>query len=143
MILAGKTSPAVGTLQERISAEGCSGRVAFAGIRGDIDRLMIASDVLIFPSRGEGLGMAAVEAQAAGLPVLASTGVPRECVVVPELVEFRDVADGAAAWGDALLSLMERAGRVTDANARVAASAFAIEHSASALHRLYRHGTLT
>ena len=33
--------------------------------------------------------MVAVEAQAAGLPVLASTEVPRECAVVPELVRFK------------------------------------------------------
>lgn len=143
MILAGKTSPAVSVLEQRIAAAGCAGRFAFAGIRDDIDRLMIASDVLIFPSRGEGLGMVAVEAQAAGLPVLASKGVPRECVVVPELVEFRDVADGADAWGGALRSLMERRGRVADANERVLSSAFAIENSARALHRLYGNGVLT
>lgn len=143
MILAGKTSPAVAVLEQRIAAEGCAGRVAFAGIRDDIDRLMLASDVLIFPSRGEGLGMAAVEAQAAGLPVLASNGVPRECVVVPDLVEFRDVADGADVWGRALLSLMARRGRVADANKRVLASAFAIENAARALHRLYGDGVLT
>ena len=88
VIFAGAPSPAVVALEERIAEAGLAGRIRFLGIRNDLKRLMYASDVLLFPSRGEGLGMVAVEAQAAGLPVLASTAVPRECVVVPELVRF-------------------------------------------------------
>ena len=98
-------SPAVPILEERIAAAGLEGRIQFAGIRKDIERLMLASDVLLFPSRGEGLGMVAVEAQAAGLPVLVSDAVPRECVVVPELVRFQKVEAGEAAWAADLLQL--------------------------------------
>jgi glycosyltransferase involved in cell wall biosynthesis len=103
---------------------------------------MIASDVLLFPSRGEGLGMAAVEAQAAGLPVLAADTVPRECVVVPELVKFLVVEDGEKQWATDLLQLAAGRGRVSDANQRVATSAFSINHSAGALLQLYIQGTL-
>ena len=116
---------------------GLEGRIRFVGIRKDIERLMLASDVLLFPSRAEGLGMVAVEAQAAGLPVLASTDVPAECVVVPELVRFKEVEEGEAAWADDLLQLAGQPGTFHDANQRVAASAFAIENSSRALVRLY------
>jgi glycosyltransferase EpsF len=142
LLLAGHPSAAVTVLQRRAAEAGCGGRIHFAGIRRDIERLMLASDALLFPSRGEGLGMVAVEAQAAGLPVLASTAVPRECVVVPELVRFRDTADGAAAWAADLLDLARQPRNPTEANRRVAASAFAIEHSARALLRLYGEGVL-
>ena len=103
MLLAGAPSPAVAILEGRIAAAGLQGCIRFAGIRKDIERLMLAGDVLLFPSRGEGLGMVAVEAQAAGLPVLVSNAVPRECVVVPELVRFQKVEAGEAAWAADLL----------------------------------------
>lgn len=143
MLLAGAPSPAVAILEGRIAAAGLQGRIRFAGIRKDIQRLMLAGDVLLFPSRGEGLGMVAVEAQAAGLPVLLSNAVPRECVVVPELVRFQKVEAGEAAWAADLLQLAARSQKILGANQRVAASAFSIDSSARALLRLYSEGTLT
>lgn len=137
MLLAGASSPAVPILEQRIAEAGVEGRIRFLGIRQDIERLMLASDVLLFPSRAEGLGMVAVEAQAAGLPVLASTDVPAECVVVPELVRFRDVKDGPAAWADDLLEMATQPPDIADANQRVAASPFSIENSSLALARIY------
>ena len=100
-------------------------------------------DALLFPSRAEGLGMVAVEAQAAGLPVLASTAVPRECVVIPQLVRFQSLNDGVSAWSEQLLRLIDRP-RLDPiaANHQVAASPFSIAHSAGALERLYRDGIL-
>jgi glycosyltransferase EpsF len=143
MLLAGAPSPAVPILEQLIAASGLEGRIRFAGIRQDIERLMLASDVLLFPSRGEGLGMVAVEAQAAGLPVLASNAVPRECVVVPELVRFQKVEAGEAAWAADLLRLAARPQNIRGANQKVAASAFSIDNSAGALLRLYSEGTLS
>ena len=142
-LFAGAPSPATLLLQERIAAAGVQAQIAFAGIRQDIARLTSAADALLFPSRAEGLGMVAVEAQAAGLPVLASTDVPREAVVVPELVRFERVDAGVAAWRDAVLTLALAPRPDADlANRRIAASAFAIERSAARLERLYREGEL-
>src|SRR4029079_5930776 len=58
-------------VEEQVAASGLSDRIRFAGTRLDIPRLMLAADLLLFPSIAEGLGMVAVEAQAAGTPVLA------------------------------------------------------------------------
>lgn len=140
MLLAGAGSPAVPVLEQRIAEAGLEGRIRFLGIRKDIERLMLASNVLLFPSRAEGLGMVAVEAQAAGLPVLASTDVPAECVVVPELVRFKDVKAGVPAWADDLLEIATRPREIREANQRVAGSAFSIENSSLALARLYSNG---
>ena len=142
MVLAGALSPAVPVLEARIAEAGLAGRIVFAGMRRDIEQLMAGADVLLFPSRGEGLGMVAVEAQAAGLPVLASSAVPRECVVVPGLVRFRELSDGAGAWADDLLALAERKDDTEASNRMVAGSAFAIWNSADALEVLYREGRL-
>jgi glycosyltransferase involved in cell wall biosynthesis len=142
MLLAGAHSSAVPILEELIAAAGLEERIRFTGIRKDVERLMLGSDVLLFPSRGEGLGMVAVEAQAAGLPVLVSEAVPRECVVVPELVRFQKVEAGEAAWAADLLQLAAQPRDILGANQRVAASAFSIDRSARALLKLYSQGNL-
>jgi len=142
-LFAGAPSPATPILRQRIESAALGDRIAFAGARQDIGRLMAGADALLFPSRGEGLGLVAVEAQAAGLPVLASTEVPRECVVIPELVRFQRLEDGVPAWAEQLLQLVN--GPRFDAlaaNRHIAASPFAIAHSAKALERLYRDGVL-
>ena len=53
------------------------------GIRFDVNELMIASDVLILPSLFEGLGIVAIEAQAAGLPVYLSNTIPPDAKILP------------------------------------------------------------
>ena len=142
LLFAGALSPAVPVLEQRISAAGVSDRIKFTSIRRDIERLMIASDALLFPSRAEGLGMVAVEAQAAGLPVLASDAVPRECVVVPGLVRFRRLEAGASQWAADLLELAEGPRDAIAANRTVAQSPFAIANSAQALLKLYATASL-
>lgn len=47
-------------------------RVHWLGFRRDVPRIMAALDVLAFPSRMEGFGIAAAEAMAAGTPVVAA-----------------------------------------------------------------------
>ena len=86
--------------------------------------------------------MAVVEAQAAGLPVIAADSVPRESIVIPELVKFLAIKLGERQWATEVLRIIAEARRVPDANERVAVSAFSIRHSADALLRLYQHGTL-
>jgi len=142
MVLVGAPSKAVSVLEERIAAAGLGGSIRFLGIRRDIERLMSASDILLFPSRGEGLGMAAVEAQAAGLPVIAADTVPHECVVIPELVHFLRLEEGEKRWASELMRLAAAGRRVGDANRRVSASAFSLDKSAAALLDLYSNGTL-
>lgn len=137
VLFAGPPSPATPILNARITAAGLSDRIILLGIRRDMPRLMRGSDALLFPSRSEGLGMVAVEAQSAGLPVLASTEVPRECVVVPELVTFMDVRDGALSWAQALTRIAASPRFSRDPQALIVASDFAIRNSAARLAALY------
>jgi glycosyltransferase EpsF len=111
-------------------------------VRKDIERLMMGADVLLFPSRGEGLGMVAVEAQAAGLPVLASTDVPEECLVVPELVQFLQLSKGVAVWARRLLSMFHEIPDPLISNIKVRESPFSIENSANNLLNLYKESLL-
>ncbi|WP_103064183.1 glycosyltransferase [Actinomyces qiguomingii] len=63
-------------------------RVMFLGHSGRVSELYQAMDVFVLPSRFEGLGLAGVEAQCAGVPVVCSDRVPGEietlnCSFVP------------------------------------------------------------
>jgi glycosyltransferase involved in cell wall biosynthesis len=140
LLLAGQPSAATPILEDRIQTAGLKSRLRFIGIRHDINRLMLGSDALLFPSRGEGLGMVAVEAQSAGLPVLASLAVPRECVVSPELVTFLPLAGETKVWALELIRLIQLPRDARAGNEAVKNSAFALNHSAEAMCKLYSSG---
>ncbi len=55
--------------------------VLFLGQRRDVADLLFAMDVFLFPSLREGLPVAAIEAQASGLPVLMASTITREALV--------------------------------------------------------------
>lgn len=69
--------PLLAELQKRIENEHIT-NVRMIGKRFDVPEWLCAADMFIFPSIYEGLGIVAVEAQAAGLPVLASDTIPLE-----------------------------------------------------------------
>lgn len=71
-------------LREQTKSLGLQGRVSFLGSRADIPDLMQRSTALVLPSRWEGMPNVILEAQAAGLPVIASA-----VDGVNELIELR------------------------------------------------------
>ena len=112
--------------------------IHFLGIRHDIPQLMTGSDLLLFPSHAEGLGMVAVEAQASGLPVLTSDTTPRECQVVNEVVRFLPLGDGPARWANEARSITDQP--LPDhqtCNHAVVNSEFSIRNSAAKLLKVY------
>ena len=57
-------------LIRRVEDEGLSDRVRFTGYRQDVERWLKAADVFVFPSEAESFGLAPLEANACGLPVI-------------------------------------------------------------------------
>lgn len=82
------------------------GSVHFIGVRRDISEWYSAFDVLIMPSRFEGLPLAPVEAQAASLPVVASDAVPREAAFT-DLVRFVPHNLEPDVWAESLAAAVE------------------------------------
>ena len=88
--------------EEKVDNLGLSDSVIFLGNRGDVNRILQAMDVFLFPSLYEGLGIAALEAQAAGLPCIISDSVPSECRVT-DLAESLDLNLPIDEWADVVL----------------------------------------
>lgn len=113
-------------------------KIRFTGVRHDVPRLMSGADLLLVPSLAEGLGMVVVEAQAAGLRVLASDNVPGEAVVNSELVTFAQVDAKAEVWANKALQLINLPRLETGkCNQLVKLSPFSIENSAKRLLNVY------
>jgi glycosyltransferase involved in cell wall biosynthesis len=59
-------------LERQVRDRGLAGRVVLPGFRSDLDALLAAADVVTLPSFTEGLPNVALEASAAGIPVVAT-----------------------------------------------------------------------
>jgi glycosyltransferase involved in cell wall biosynthesis len=64
--------PLRGELERRVAELGLCGRVVLPGFRTDLDSLIGGADVVVLPSYTEGLPNVALEASAAGVPVVAT-----------------------------------------------------------------------
>jgi glycosyltransferase involved in cell wall biosynthesis len=131
-----------GAIEQQVRDAGIADRVVFAGVRPDVARLMLgAMDVFVFPSHFEGLGLAAVEAQAAGLPSFLSSVIPEEAAVVPLLVERLPLSEPAGVWAGAILAARKRS-RISrqEAWAAVDASPFNVQTGVRQLTAIYQQG---
>lgn len=138
MLMVGEGNEVKRQLQAQVNAWELEKQIRLTGVRKDVPRLMLGSDLLLFPSLEEGLGMVAVEAQAAGLRVLASDFVPKEGVVIPEVVRFYSLEATASSWSKEALRLMSLPKPDSEmCNSSVSNSAFSIENSARRLLQLY------
>ncbi len=97
------------SLTERRSRMGLEDTVFFLGSRGDIPSLMPCFDLLLVPSYTEGFCLAALEAQAAGTPVLASTGVPPEADMGLGLFFTLPLSAGTDAWAQKAADIIRTA----------------------------------
>jgi glycosyltransferase involved in cell wall biosynthesis len=138
MIMAGSGQRMRTKLENVVKTWGLEDKIRLTGIYPDVTRLMIGSNIFLFPAIEEGLGMVVVEAQAAGLRVLTSTGVPQESMVLPDIVEFKALEDGVSSWAKETLRLLNLPGPdVVACNSAVRDSAFSIENSAKKLLEIY------
>jgi len=139
LLMAGARDDSRKALESHIECWGLQEQLRLLGVRSDLPRLMRAADVLLFPSRQEGLGMVAVEAQAAGLHVVASTAVPQECVVISDLYHALSLTEPVEKWSDVLLETLSKPKLSSEVCGQaIQMSAFSIGRSANRLDEIYR-----
>jgi len=100
--------------------------------------MLEAMDCFVLPSRYEGLGLVAIEAQAAGLPCVLSDRVPPEAMVDSELVTFLSLEDSPANWAETIWQLKGKKIIANPAHLQqFYDSEFNLERSAALLSRTY------
>lgn len=103
LILVG-AGPLEDRVKGKVSKKRLSDCVHFLGNRKDMNRIYQAMDVFVYPSLFEGLGIVAIEAQAAGVPIVCSEGRPPETDITPIYRKLM-LSDGAEKWADAALEM--------------------------------------
>lgn len=91
-------------LMQRAKELNIEQNVIFYGATSHVERLLWAMDVFVFPSLVEGLGLAAIEAQAAGLPILCSDAIPAEAHIL-STVQSMSLKYPPEKWAQAVLDL--------------------------------------
>ncbi|MDQ3350333.1 MAG: glycosyltransferase family 4 protein, partial [Acidobacteriota bacterium] len=135
--------PRRGELEQRSAALGLGAHVEFLGHREDVPALLAAADLFVLPSRSEAFPNGAIEAMAAGLPVVA-------CAVGGLLDLIEDGRTGllvpagdAEALGRALESLVtqpERANAMGAAARRAVEQQYSFDRMVDSFEDLYRSG---
>lgn len=92
------------SLELQATELGIRDKVEFLGMRSDVEDLCSMFDFFIFPSRFEGLGVALLEAQANGVPILASDVIPHE-VIVNSNYHYLSLSDSPIKWAEKILEL--------------------------------------
>lgn len=91
-------------IEKKVKNLGLENNVKFMGIRSDVPDLMLAMDLFLLPSLYEGLPVVGVEAQAAGLPVVTSTGVTEETDITGN-VTFLELGMSASTWAKKIIKI--------------------------------------
>lgn len=78
--------------------------ILFEGQVGEVENYLQAMDCFLLPSRFEGLPYVAIEAQAAGLPVLMSNNISKE-TMIGKNVQFLPIDEGTGKWAEAILRM--------------------------------------
>lgn len=113
---------------------GLAKSVVFTGAVPDVPGYLQAMDIFLLPSRKEGLGIVAIEAQAAGLRCIVSDRVPEEAGITKG-IQFLSIENGVEQWVEQMISAVGY-DRV-DTRESIVKAGFSIEGQAFRLEELY------
>ena len=117
-----------------------SDHVNFLGVRNDLPNLLAAADSVLMPSLNEGFPRTAIEAMAAGKPVIATrVGGTPEAIIDGKTGILVPVKD-TSAMAEALISLVDNTAlrqRLGAAGAEIARNDFSITRYVNRLDELY------
>jgi len=89
-------------MERKAKSLGLAERVRFLGLRSDIPELLGTLDLFVLPSLYEGLGIVLIEAQAAGVPCLVSSRVPKEADLSLGLLQRLEADESPERWAEGM-----------------------------------------
>jgi glycosyltransferase involved in cell wall biosynthesis len=119
-----------GPLRERFEG---NPRIQFASSPAQV---LERCSCFVFPSLVEGFGLALIEAQAAGLPCVVSSRIPREAHVLPELLTVLEPEAPISEWAEAVSTASHKQPLPAAAD-RVRSAGFTVERGIAQLESLY------
>ena len=122
--------------ENKAKEKGILAQVRFLGVRRDVNELLQAADVMVFPSLFEGLGIAVVEAQCTGMPCIISDIIPNE-VMITNLVEKVSLRERASIWAEKLIAATTRTFDRPAYAEKVASAGYDIKSNSRWLEKFY------
>ncbi|HHX37470.1 MAG TPA: glycosyltransferase family 1 protein [Clostridiaceae bacterium] len=111
--------------------------VYFLGERDDIPELLNAADIMVMPSLFEGLPLACIESQTAGLPTLISDTIDPIVKFTP-IIEKEKLTTPPGQWADRMCQMLQKAATRRDYIAEAQAAHFDILVQSEYLMGLYQ-----
>lgn len=94
-------------IEEKVKSMNLESNVIFLGIRKDIDKILKETKLFILPSTFEGLGLVLLEAQASGVPCLASTAIQPEADLGLGILKQLSLDSDLSLWEKSALKMMK------------------------------------
>lgn len=125
-------------LRDKAAQLGIEENVLFYGTTASPEETLWAMDAFVFPSLFEGLGIVAIEAQAAGLPVFCSEAIPQEAYVTEQMHQI-PLDKGAEVWAEQISKCQPMQDR-TESMLKIRQAGFDIEDVAKQMADYYMEG---
>ncbi|MDW2799767.1 glycosyltransferase family 1 protein [Clostridium boliviensis] len=130
------TGPLEQEIKKKVENSGLTEYVFFLKNRKNMNQIYQAMDIFVFPSLFEGLGIVAVEAQAAGVPVVCSEGLPPETEITP-LYKRLQLSDGTEKWADEAIKAAQNLAGHRNMQKYVVEAGFDIDATANMIQKYY------
>ena len=127
-------------IRDKVESLGLSDFVKFVGQKNNVNDYYQIFDFFVIPSIYEGLGIVLIEAQASGLPCLASTEVPR-IAKVTDNVKFIDLNSDLNEWVYNYELLLNNCNRINSFE-EISKNGFNIDYEIKKLESMYTKYTL-
>lgn len=123
------------TVIEKVRKLNIENKVIFMGVRNDVNKLMQAMDVFVFPSLYEGLPVTLIEAQASGLPIIKSDNISDQCILTDNVVSI-SLDKSAYSWAKEILNFVNSFDR-KDTSLEIINNGYDISSNAKWLENYY------
>ena len=123
-------------MKEKVNEFNIQDKVIFLGYREDVNSILNAMDIFIFPSLYEGLPVSLIEAQTNGLPVIVSKGVTDEAHISYNFIKIK--SNDEKEWAKQVLDLNIEENERNNSYKNTINNGYDIKHTAGQLENIYK-----